>query len=89
MNISQASIKSTPDDSFEQFLSTSLGEVEPDPVFVGHLRRRLTQKPEVEVEKSPVLAAYFVIGAGLFSGAFIFWLLSKAYKGVKAFLGGK
>jgi len=89
MSSTKAVEKSLPDDSFERFLSTSLGEVEPDPEFVGHLRRRLTHKPEVELEKSPLLAAYFVIGAGLFSGALLFWLLSQVYRGARAFLWRK
>ena len=70
--------------SLEDYLSNTLGMVDPDPNFVGHLQWRLTHKPEVEIESSHYLGAILIICAGLFSGACMFWLLSQVFKGMRS-----
>lgn len=74
-----------PFNPFEHFLSDSLGEVKPDPEFVGQLRRRLAKQHEVELEYPRLFTAYAVLGVGLFSGVLLFWILSQLFKGVKTF----
>jgi len=70
----------------EQSLEASLGTVEPDQRFISHLRMQLTKKPEIEIEKKNFLAAYFVVGMGLFFGISAFWLLSQVFKGIRALI---
>ncbi len=74
------------DDAFEQLLASSLDSVEPDPAFVGQLKRRLTHKPEVELEKTQWMTAYLMIGVGLFSGALLFWVINQLFRGVRAMI---
>lgn len=78
--------KTHAEESFERFLAQSLKTVEPDPVFVGHLRQRLIKKPEIQIEKSSWMAAYLVVAAGIFSGALLFWMLARVFRGVRLFL---
>jgi hypothetical protein len=70
----------------EQSLEASLGSVEPDQRFINHLRTQLTKKPDIEIEKKNFLAAYFVVGMGLFFGISAFWLLSQIFKGIRALI---
>lgn len=79
VSVRQNSVISKDEGSLEAYLSSSLGMVDPDPDFVGHLRSRLVHKPDVELEKPQYLAAIWLIGAGLFSGACLFWLLGRVY----------
>ena len=78
--------KSHIDDAFEQMLASSLDSVEPNPAFVRQLKLRLTQKPEVEMERTQWMTAYVMVGVGLFSGALLFWVINQLFRGVRAMI---
>lgn len=76
----------TSTDPFEDFLSKTLNQVNPDPAFVGQLQKRLTKKADVELEKPQWMAISLVVGIGLFSGALLFWMILLIFKGIRALI---
>ncbi len=65
-------------DQLEDVLSVCLNPVEPDPVFVGKVHKRLTRPATVTLERqrSPALAL-LVLALGLFCGGLLVWLLLR------------
>lgn len=63
-------------EAMESQLEAALGLLSPRPEFVQRLKTRLTSEPEVVIDEHRNQAAAFVIATiGLFSGAFLVWLV--------------
>lgn len=61
----------------EKRLTDVLKPIKPNPEFVGRLKTTLGNKSAVVIERTTHTIAYLVIGAGLFSGALLMWLLRR------------
>lgn len=72
--------------TLEYQLQHSLGSIEPDQRFIGRLQKRLTRKPEIELEKRNTMTAYVVAGMGLFFGISAFWMLGQLFKGLRTLI---
>lgn len=60
----------------ENFLKNRLRPVQPSPVFVKQLNKKLTQRPPIIFGKRPMQKLYVVTALGLFLGLLIYWLLT-------------
>ncbi len=69
--------------NFEQKLTKMIKPVKPDPVFLKSLKSRLTQSPSIFLETSKKQVGLIIFGVGLFSGAFIIWLINLIKKAKK------
>jgi len=61
----------------EKKLSSLLEPVTPDPEFVDSLKLKLTRTPAVLVETGRRQLGLLAVGIGMFTGAFIIWLLRR------------
>lgn len=65
----------------EEKLSSMIRPVKPDPEFMSTLRTKLSRTPSILVESSKKNIGLAIFGAGLFAGAFVFWIVSLLSKG--------
>jgi len=61
----------------EERLSRLLEPVTPDPEFVDSLKFKLTRTPAVLLENGRRKLGLIAVGIGLFTGAFLVWLLRR------------
>jgi len=66
--------------NLEQRLSNSLKPVKPDPEFLASLKGKLSRTPSILLETSKKQIGLLVFGAGLFTGAFILWIIGRFKK---------
>jgi hypothetical protein len=67
----------------ENRLEKAFNPVQPDPGFIDRLYQRLMNPSEIQVEKRPAGKILFLIGLGLFIGAFIWWVIRLFYSWIK------
>jgi hypothetical protein len=68
-------------DLLENWLKQTLRPVQPDPVFIHRLEKRLTVATPTILEQRPGIRAYVYIALGLFGGALLFWIFKKLIGG--------
>ena len=66
-------------DFFEIELYQKLKPINPNQDFISNLEGRLMRKKTIFVEKRNRGMAFVVIGAGLFFGVLIFWLIKRIF----------
>jgi hypothetical protein len=65
---------------FEDYLNHSLTQIQPDPVFVVNLQKRLSSGPTTILENRAAQKNYLILALTLFGGLFIFWLIRYLVK---------
>lgn len=64
----------------EHNLARTLKPVLPDPDFVRKLGHRITNPPQITLERRPQLKAVAFFAFALFSGAMLVWFLIRIYR---------
>lgn len=64
-------------DFFEIELYQKLKPINPNQDFISNLEKRLLRKKTIFIEKRNRGLAFVVIGAGLFFGALIIWVIKR------------
>ncbi len=66
-------------DFFEIELYQKLKPINPNQDFISDLEKRLLRKKTIFIEKRNRGLAFVVIGAGLFFGALIIWVIKRIF----------
>jgi hypothetical protein len=60
---------------FEDYLNHSLTQIQPNPVFVVNLQKRLTSEPTTILENRTVQKSYLIVAFAIFGGLLFIWLI--------------
>jgi hypothetical protein len=63
--------------NLEKRLTEVLKPVRPNPEFVDTLKSKLTRTPAVILEKGKKRIGLVIVGLGLITGTFVFWIYRK------------
>lgn len=63
--------------SLEKQLSESLRPLQPDPVFIHQLQKKLERTQHVALERHEPHTGLVIIGAGLVTGLVLLWLVDR------------
>jgi hypothetical protein len=66
-------------DLLENWLKQTLRPVQPDPVFIHRLQKRLTVATPTILEQRPGIQAYLYIALGLFFGVLVVWVCRRVF----------
>ncbi|MHC1740897.1 MAG: hypothetical protein AB9897_07280 [Anaerolineaceae bacterium] len=66
--------------SLEKQLTESLKPVRPNPMFIHSLKEKLSQGSNINIEKPVSHMGLIILGAGLFAGALLVWIINRSKK---------
>jgi hypothetical protein len=64
---------------FENYLSSALQPVTPNPVYVSAMQEHLLKQPPVVAGLRSALKVYTLVAFGCFSGLFLVWILRRIW----------